>query len=57
MLVPWWLWLLALGLAALASAEVYLGAPGAATWLPYAVLLPLTALGLWWAGRRQVSAR
>jgi hypothetical protein len=53
--VPWWLWLLGLGLAALAAAEVYLGAPGRATWVPYLVLVPLAALGLWWLGRIQVA--
>jgi hypothetical protein len=53
--VPWWLWLIALALAALFSAEIYLGAPGLATWLPYLVLLPLTALGLWRAGRIRVA--
>jgi len=55
--VPWWLWLLGLALAALAAAEVYLGAPGLATWVPYAILLPLTALGLWRAGRIRVAVR
>ena len=56
-MVPWWLWLLGLALAALAAAEVYLGAPGLATWVPYAILLPLTALGLWRAGRIRVAVR
>jgi len=55
--VPWWLWLLGLAGAAFAAAEVYLGAPGLATWLPYVILLPLTALGLWWAGRIRVAVR
>ncbi len=53
--VPWWLWLPALGLAALLAAEVYLGAPGLRTWVPYAILLPLTALGLWRLGRLRVA--
>jgi hypothetical protein len=57
LLVPWWLWLLGLGGAAFAAAEVYLGAPGLATWVPYLVLLPLAALGLWWAGRIRVAVR
>src|SRR6266540_4260004 len=57
LLVPWWLWLLGLGGAAVASAEIYLGAPGFATWVPYLVLLPLTAFGLWWAGRVTVAVR
>jgi len=53
--VAWWLWLPALGLAALLAAEVYLGAPGGATWIPYLVLLPVTVVGLWWLGRIRVA--
>jgi hypothetical protein len=51
------LWLLALGGAALASAEIFLGAPGRLTLLPYAILLPATALFLWWAGRIRIAVR
>jgi hypothetical protein len=53
--VPWWSWPPLLGVAALLAAEIGLGAPGLRTWLPYAVLLPLTVLGLWWAGRIRVA--
>jgi hypothetical protein len=53
--VPWWLWLPALAMAALLAAEVYLGAPGLRTWIPYAVLLPLTAIGLWRLGRLRIA--
>jgi hypothetical protein len=53
--VRWWLWPPALGVAALLAAEVYLGAPGAPIWLPYAVLLPATGLGLWRLGRIRVA--
>jgi len=53
--VPWWLWLPALGIAALLAAEVHLGAPGVRSWLPYAVLLPATAAGLWWLGRIRIA--
>ncbi len=53
--MPWWLWLAALALAALFAAEVFLGAPGRPGWLPYAVLLPLTALGLGLASRVRVA--
>ncbi len=49
------MWGLGLALAVLGSAEVYLGAPGLATWVPYAVLVPLAALGLWWLGRIRVA--
>jgi hypothetical protein len=55
LIVPWWLWVAALALAAVLSAEVYLGAPGLATWVPYLVLLPLTVLGLWAAGRIRIA--
>jgi len=49
--VPWWLWLVGLGIAALAAAELFLGA------VPFLVLLPLAAVGLWWAGRLPVAVR
>lgn len=52
---PWWLWLAGLAVAALVAAEVGLGAPGLRTWVPYAVLLPLAVLGLWWMGRIRVA--
>jgi hypothetical protein len=53
--VPWWWWLTAPALAALLAAEVYLGVPGAATWIPYLVLLPGTLAGLWWLGRIRIA--
>jgi hypothetical protein len=53
--VAWWLWLPAIALAATLSAEVYLGAPGMATWVPYLLLLPLATVGLWWLGRIRVA--
>jgi Protein of unknown function (DUF3093) len=53
--VPWWSWPLLLGAAALLAAEIGLGAPGARTWVPYAVLLPLAALGLYWIGRIRLT--
>jgi hypothetical protein len=52
---PWWLWLAGLIVAAVIAAEVGLGAPGLRTWVPYAMLLPLAALGLWWMGRIRVA--
>lgn len=53
--VPWWLWLPALALAAFLSAEVFLGGGGALQWLPYALLLPATAVALWRLGRVRVA--
>ncbi len=53
--VAWWLWLPAVAVAGLLAAEVKLGAPGTATWIPYLVLFPLTTVGLWWLGRIRVE--
>jgi hypothetical protein len=53
--VPWWLWLPVLGVAVLMSAEVYLGAPGRWTWVPYVIVLPATVAGLWALGRLRVA--
>jgi hypothetical protein len=55
--VPWWLWVPGLGAAALFAAQLHLGAPGVRAWLPYAVLLPAAAAGLWWLGRIRVAVR
>jgi hypothetical protein len=53
--VAWWLWLPAVAVSGLLAAEVRLGAPGLATWIPYLVLLPLATVGLWWLGRIRVE--
>jgi hypothetical protein len=53
--LPWWLWLVGLVAAALLAVEVWMGASGVRAWLPFAVLLPLTAAGLWWLGRIRVA--
>lgn len=52
--MPWWAWPLALACAALMAAEVYLGA-GRWVWVPYAILLPATAVCLWTMGRLRVA--
>ena len=53
--LSWWLWLAAVAVAAALAAEVRLGAPGAATWVAYVVLLPLAVAGLWWLGRVRIE--
>ncbi|MGW3783295.1 DUF3093 domain-containing protein [Micromonospora chokoriensis] len=53
--LPWWLWLAGLVAAALLAVEIWMGAPGVRSWLPFAVLLPVTAAGLWWLGRIRVA--
>lgn len=52
--VPWWLWLPGLGGAALLATEIWMGSDGVRAWLPFVVLLPLAAVGLWWLGRIRV---
>lgn len=55
--LPWWLWLAGLGAAAVLAAEIWLGATGIRAWLPFVVLLPAAAVGLWWLGRIRVAVR
>jgi hypothetical protein len=52
--IPWWIWPCALATATLLAAEIHLGYDGVRAWLPYAVLLPLTVVLLWWLGRLPV---
>ena len=52
--VTWYWWLLPLAAAGLLAAEVHLGYPGVRAWLPYVLLLPLTALLIWRSGRAPV---
>ncbi|MDI1464945.1 DUF3093 domain-containing protein [Catellatospora sp. KI3] len=53
--VPLWLWPTVLLVTAVLAAQIGLGAPGPRSWLPYAVLLPLAAAGLWWLGRVRIA--
>ena len=53
--VTWYWWLLPLVAAGLLAAEVHLGYPGVRAWLPYVILLPLTALLIFRAGRVAVQ--
>ncbi|MDG4823781.1 DUF3093 domain-containing protein [Asanoa sp. WMMD1127] len=53
--LPWWLWPCGVAVAALLALEVWMGAGGVRAWLPFVVLIPLTLLGLWRAGRIRVA--
>jgi hypothetical protein len=55
--VTWYWWLLPLVAAGLLAAEVHLGYPGVRAWLPYVLLLPLTALLIWRSGRASVRVQ
>ncbi|WP_239124483.1 DUF3093 domain-containing protein [Rhizocola hellebori] len=49
------MWLPTAAVAAVLAAEVGLGAPGVRSWLPLALLIPLSLVSLWWLGRIRVS--
>lgn len=51
------MWGLALGIAVVLAVQIGLGTPGARTWVPLALVLPLTAAGMWWLGRIKVQVR
>ncbi|SCG51984.1 Protein of unknown function [Micromonospora halophytica] len=55
--LPWWFWLAGLALATLLAVEVWMGASGVRAWLPFVLLPPATAAGLWWLGRVRVEVR
>ncbi len=52
---PWWMWLPTAAIAAVLATEVGLGAPGLRTWLPPALLIPLSLALLWFFGRIPVT--
>jgi DUF3093 family protein len=52
--VPWWWYLLALGLAVLLGAEVHMGYPGVRSWIGYAITIPLCLGAVVWLGRVRV---
>ncbi|HEY0000952.1 MAG TPA: DUF3093 domain-containing protein [Actinoplanes sp.] len=53
--VSWWMWPAALAVAMILGFEIVLGVGGLPAWVPFAVLLPLTAVGLLRAGRIRVA--
>ncbi|MDT5033537.1 MAG: hypothetical protein QOC94_3708 [Actinoplanes sp.] len=55
LIVPWWSWLPALIGGAVLALEVSIGATGVPLWVPFAVMLPLTAALLLWIGRIRVA--
>ncbi len=55
--LPWWAWPAGLACAGLLAAELWMGAPGLRSWLPFAVLIPATTALLAWLGRLRVEVR
>ncbi|WP_307872798.1 DUF3093 domain-containing protein [Paractinoplanes ovalisporus] len=53
--LTWWFWPVALILVAIVAVEVLLGFPAMPEWVPFAVLVPLTAAAMLWTGRIRVA--
>ncbi len=53
--LPWWWWPICLAVAIGLAIELGMGVPGIVTWLPLALLVPLTVAGLLWLGRIRIS--
>ncbi|OJF10919.1 DUF3093 domain-containing protein [Couchioplanes caeruleus] len=52
---PWWMWPAAAGLGGLLATEIWMGSDGLRAWVPFVVLLPLSALLPWWLGRIRIA--
>lgn len=50
-----WIWLIALGIAAVLSAEIHMGSPQVPAWLPYPFLLGLAAFSMYRMGRARIA--
>ncbi|MEU3456012.1 DUF3093 domain-containing protein [Micromonospora sp. NPDC006766] len=55
--LPWWAWPIGLACAGLLAAELWMGAPGLRSWLPFAVLIPAAVAVLAWLSRLRVEVR
>jgi hypothetical protein len=53
--LTWWIWPVALIVMSILAFEVLLGFHGLPTWVPFAVLVPLTVAGLLWTSRIRVA--
>ncbi|SCF30526.1 Protein of unknown function (DUF3093) [Micromonospora viridifaciens] len=53
--LPFWAWPVGIALAGLLAAELWMGAPGLRSWLPFAVLIPAAVAVLLWLGRVRVA--
>ncbi|MBU2662358.1 DUF3093 domain-containing protein [Actinoplanes bogorensis] len=53
--LTWWIWPVALVVVSILAVEVLLGFPTLPTWVPFAVLIPITVAGMLWTGRIRVA--
>jgi Protein of unknown function (DUF3093) len=47
---PWWWYVVALGVASLLAGEFRLSGANLTVWIPFATLLPLSVVIVWWLG-------
>ena len=52
--MPWWWYILAIGVAVLLGAEIHMGYPGIRSWIGYALCVPVAVLALVLLGRTRV---
>ena len=52
---PWWWYLAAVGIAGLIAAEFRIAGVHVTEWLPFVILIPLSAIIVWWMGRSRVQ--
>ncbi|MEU2611714.1 DUF3093 domain-containing protein [Micromonospora sp. NPDC007271] len=53
--LPWWAWPVGIALAGLLAVELWMGAPGLRSWLPFAVLIPAAVAALAWLSRVRIA--
>lgn len=54
---PWWWYVAAAGIAALLAGEFYVGGFSLTLWIPFAILVPLSLLLVWWIGHSRLEIR
>lgn len=52
--VPWWWYLLAVGVAVILGAEIHMGYPGLRSWLGYVVSIAVAVVVPMWLGRTRI---
>ncbi|MFE9202997.1 DUF3093 domain-containing protein [Micromonospora sp. NPDC007230] len=55
--LPWWAWPAGLAVAGLLATELWMGATGVRSWLPFVLLIPAVLVALCWLGRIRVAVR
>jgi DUF3093 family protein len=52
---PWWWYVVAVGVACLLAAEFHISGLPLTDWIPFGVLVPLSALLVWWLGHSRLE--